>query len=468
MNFPTIIRLTDSYKFGHAGMCMPDTQGMHSYLEARTGSKFDEVVFYGLQYLIKEFLCVPMHAHAIYSSDAYVSQHMGAGVFPADCWKYIWREHNGKLPIEIRAVPEGTVVPVSNVMATVESTDPRIPWLGGFLETLLMHVWYPCTVATLSYTIKKKIRKFLERTSDLECVDPVLDFMLHDFGCRGATTMEAAALGGSAHLLNFMGTDTYPALDFISAYYHHHYYADAPYGYSVLATEHSIMTARGEAGEFEVVKYLLDKYRTGVLAMVIDSYDYIRFLKTCGTDFKESILSRDGRTVFRPDSGNVDIVSQKCLEVLGDLFGYEVNSKGYKVLHPKIRVLWGDGIDADGIENILSLSYSNGWAAENWVFGMGGGLLQKVNRDTCRFSFKCSAQKYGDTWHPVSKRSEDAFKASKAGRLVLLRDSAGTYRTEQLTPHNEGLSLLRPVYRNGELLADESFDTIRQRVRSSS
>lgn len=222
------------------------------------------------------------------------------------------------------------------------------------------------------------------------------------------------------------------------------------------------MTSRGEEGEFGVVEELLNKNPDGIMAMVIDSYNYERFIEVCGTKFKDLILNRNGRIVFRPDSGDIIKVSQRVLELLGQYFGYTVNNKGFKVLPDQVRALWGDGINISDMDRILEESAKNGWSSENWAFGMGGGLLQKINRDTCRFAFKCSAQKYDDKWHDVQKRPLDMSKASKKGRLSLILNEINKYQTIQETSERDILDL---VFENGKLIREQTFSEIREIVR---
>lgn len=174
------------------------------------------------------------------------------------------------------------------------------------------------------------------------------------------------------------------------------------------------------------------------------------------------ILNRNGRIVFRPDSGDIIKVSQRVLELLGQYFGYTVNNKGFKVLPDQVRALWGDGINISDMDRILEESAKNGWSSENWAFGMGGGLLQKINRDTCRFAFKCSAQKYDDKWHDVQKRPLDMSKASKKGRLSLILNEINKYQTIQETSERDILDL---VFENGKLIREQTFSEIREIVR---
>ena len=203
-----IILLTDSYKVGHHQQYPKGTTNVYSYFESR-GGLFPETVFFGLQYFLQTYLSTPVTKEMIDEAEEFYAAHFGnKELFNRAGWDYILQKYDGKLPVRIKAVPEGTVVNTSNVLMTVESTDPQCYWLTNYLETLLSQVWYPTTVATLSREMKKLITRFLEKTGDPN----LITFKLHDFGFRGVSSVESAGLGGCAHLVNFMGTDTVAAL----------------------------------------------------------------------------------------------------------------------------------------------------------------------------------------------------------------------------------------------------------------
>lgn len=452
---------TDSYKVTHWNQYPPGTEGVYSYFESRIGATYDRTLFFGLQYLLqKRLLGQVVTPEKIDEAEALALAHFGtADLFNRAGWEYIVEHYDGHLPIRIRAVPEGTLVPVGNVIMTVENTDPNCYWLTNYIESLLTHVWYSSTVATLSWSVKEALKGFLERTSD----NPeAIDFMLHDFGYRGATSDEAAAIGGAGHLVNFLGTDTLPAMSLLLE----HYGADlASLAFSVPATEHSVMTARGKDGELDVLDQVLRLNPTGIVSVVADSYDIYAFTDAVVAR-KDEILAREGRFVLRPDSPTpthpdpaeltVDLVKR-----LWGGFGGTINSKGFAVLDDHVRVLWGDGIDPKGIYRILEALANYGFSSENLVFGMGGGLLQKVNRDTQRFAFKCSAQKRDGVWTPVQKNPLDVSKASKAGRLKLVRSDTDF---ETVTQDQPGMDLLLPIYENGLLLQTWTLAEIRERA----
>jgi nicotinamide phosphoribosyltransferase len=434
---------------------------VYSYFEARKGATFDSTVFFGLQKLLKELETVTITMEDVEKGKQFTDLHIGTGVFNYEGWKHIAENLDGKLPLEIKAVAEGTVVPIDNVMFTVQNTDPKCPWLTGHVETLLTHVWHPSTVATLS----KQVKDFFEEVMQETCNNlDKLPFMLHDFGMRGVSSLESAKMGGLGHLVNFMGTDTVPAILAGWEYYN----TDAMLGYSVNATEHSIMTSLGREGEAEVIKDLIEKFPTGILSVVSDSYDIEKCVKEIyGEQFKEEILARDGVFVVRPDSGDPVSTVINLLRILDEKFGSYMNDKKFKVLNDKVRLIWGDGIDFNGIKEIIYAMIDDGWSADNIVFGMGGGLLQKVNRDTQRFAFKSSAQHRDGEWHDIFKDPVDQTKRSKKGRLSLVRDNKmggknNGYKTIQTKCLGDREDLLKTVFLNGKVVKEYTFEEVRE------
>jgi len=458
-NNSNIILASDSYKFTQWPMYPEGIQKVSSYFEARDNAEYNQTVFFGLQYYLKKYLAGQVVTREFIDEAAdFAKGHFGFdGVFNRAGWEYILEEHDGYLPIEIRAVAEGTVVDNSNALMTVVNTDDNCAWLTNYLETILSQIWYTCTVASASYEANVIIKQYLKDSAD--SLDG-LPFMLHDFGYRGCTSQEAAALGSSAHLINFKGSDTPAAFSLLRDYYSQ---KNMPM-FSVVATEHSVMTAEGPEGEFKIVDRLLTMFPSGVLSVVSDSYDIYNACREYGTTFKERILNRAGVFVVRPDSGNPVSVSLACLEILAENFGTTLNSKGYKVLPSQIRVLWGDGIVNRDVNKILEALNEYGWSAENIVFGMGGGLLQKCNRDTQRFAFKCSAQKVNNEWKDVYKNPMHGGKASKKGQLSLVQHE-GIFKTVPLGSAPESSDLLIPVFRNGKILKEYTFEEIRENVK---
>ena len=451
-----ILTLTDSYKFSHYLQYPQGTERVFSYFESRKGAKWDNTVFFGLQYFLKEYL----QGHVvtlekIQEAKALCDAHIAPGVFNEKGWLRLLEKHHGVLPVEIRAVREGTPVPVSNVLMTIENTDDEFYWLPNYLETLLVQVWYPSTVATQSREMKKIIHSYLELTGD----PAGINFKLHDFGFRGVSSVESAGLGGAAHLVNFMGTDTVRGLEVARDYY-----KAGICGFSIPASEHSTITSWGRNGEIDAMRNMLDKYPTGLVACVSDSWDIYRACSEYwGKELKEKVLAREGCLVVRPDSGEPTEIVPQVLRLLGAAFGEEKNAKGYKVLNPKVRIIQGDGIDFLTIDGILNAVKKAGYSADNIAFGSGGGLLQKVNRDTQRFAFKCSAVKVNGEWRGVFKHpATDSTKASKEGRLTLLRDKDGFHTIGGLAdPYRGDDDALRQVFNCGQIMTESGFKEIR-------
>jgi len=459
MNF--LLR-TDSYKFTHWKQYPPQTTGIYSYLESR-GGMFPTTVFFGLQYYLRTYLQGPRFTpQDIDAADAFCKQHFGRDLFNRVGWLRLYEKHEGRLPVRIKAVPEGTVVPNLNVLATIENTDPDFPWLTNYLETMLLKVWYPITVATLSREIKRVIKGFLERTGD----PSLLPFKLHDFGYRGVSSEETAAIGGAAHLLNFQGTDNVAGIVLLQE----HYRAQMP-GFSVPASEHSTITAWGKDHETDAYRNMLTAYPEAVVACVSDSYNIFNACeKIWGETLKPDIVNRKGTLVVRPDSGDPVPVLAKVFEILGTKFGYQTNQKGYRVLPPYIRVIQGDGVNLFTIQNMLyQLSKFHGWSADNIAFGMGGALLQQLNRDTQKFAFKCSAARIGNEWQPVFKDPiTDPGKNSKHGRLALVEKNGQLHTLENVSKDGTVDDQLVTVFENGTITREYDLDSIRPRAELES
>lgn len=456
-----IILLTDSYKITHWPQYPPNTNKIIAYFESR-GGRFGSTIFYGLQYPVARYLQGQVVTEEkIQEAKEYAKLHFGTDkLFNEEGWRYILEKHDGYLPLEIKAVAEGTVVPVSNVLMTVENTDPKCFWLTNYVETLLVEVWYPSTVATYSREIKKIILKYLERTGTPE----EISFKLHDFGFRGVSCPEEAAIGGSAHLVNFLGTDNLPA-----CLLHKHFYGCEMAGFSIPASEHSTITAWGKDKETEAMSNMLDVYKDQpLIACVSDSYDiYNACSNIWGDKLKQKLMDFKGTLVVRPDSGELPVTVIKVVKLLDEKFGSDLNSKGYRVLNPKVRVIQGDGVNLEAIETILSALAENGYSADNIAFGSGGGLLRKHDRDTQQYAFKCSyAQGEGwqrDVWKdPIT----DTGKKSKRGilHLVEVEGSQGKSITTLNFPTGDK-QLLKTVFKNGKVTKTYSLDEVRENAK---
>ncbi len=458
-----IILNTDSYKVSMFNQYPMGTTGVYSYIESR-GGRYDRTVFFGLQAFIKEYLLQPITQADIEIAEEILTAH--GEPFNRQGWQYILDKHGGFLPVVIRAVPEGTVVPVKNVLATIENTDPECFWLTTWLETALLRaIWYPTTVATQSYAIKKIILDYLEKTGDPN----LIDFKLHDFGARGVSSMESAGIGGAAHLVNFMGTDTITGV-----LWAREYYSAGISGFSIPAAEHSTVTSWGRDNEVKAYENMVRQFgRAGsIIAVVSDSYDIFNAAsKLWGEDLRQLVIDSGATVVIRPDSGDPVEVNRRLVEILGQKFGHTVNSKGFKVLN-NVRLIQGDGVNELTIRSILGAFMANGWSADNIAFGMGGALLQQVDRDTQKFAMKCSSAQINGEWVDVQKDpATDPGKKSKAGR-VQLWTSGGEFVSSVSQPQgwtDRGTgwtSALEEVFRAGRLVKEITFEQIRNNARA--
>ncbi|GAA0907205.1 nicotinate phosphoribosyltransferase [Rothia nasimurium] len=462
-----LILNTDSYKASHWLQYPPGTDRTFFYVESR-GGVYDRTVFFGLQAILKAWLSRPVtHADVDEARDFFA---IHGEPFNEAGWRRIVDLHGGRLPMRIRAVPEGAVVPTHQALVTIESTDPEAFWLPSYLETLLLRLWYPVTVATLSWQVKRTIRGFLERTSD--DVAGQLPFKLHDFGARGVSSAESAAIGGMAHLVNFLGTDTVQGV--LAA---REFYGEPMAGYSIPAAEHSTITSWGRDREADAYRNMLRHFAKpgGLVAVVSDSYDIFHAIREhWGKTLRDEVIASGGTLVVRPDSGDPVEVVHQCITLLDEAFGHTKNGKGYRLLN-HVRLIQGDGVNPDSIRAILERITSVGYAADNIAFGMGGALLQKVDRDTQKFALKCSAARIDGQWVDVFKAPvTDAGKFSQRGRLTLIRHREyGTYKTvpipanleraEDLVPEHGWEHAMETVWENGELVKDWSFADVRAR-----
>lgn len=449
-----LILNTDSYKPSHFLQYPQNMTYMHSYLSSR-GGRYGKTMFFGLQHLLKEYLSSPITKEDIQEAEQFLGLH-GEPFNKAD-FEYLLDRHGGYLPLRIRAVAEGTMVPTHNVLATVESTDERLAWMVSYVEDLMVRLWYPITVATQSWHIKQIIREYLQKTAN----DPEgeLGFKLHDFGARGVSSNESAGIGGMAHLVNFLGSDTIEGVR-----YANHYYGCEMAGFSIPASEHSTITSWGKQGELAAFQNMVRQFgKPGkMFACVSDSYDYFNALENFWCENLKDELKASGSTlVIRPDSGDPAKIILQSLQVLERKLGMTVNMKQYKVLPSYVRLIQGDGVNEDSIREILHLITSYGYSASNIAFGSGGALLQKLDRDTQRFAYKTSEVVVDGVRVPVFKDPvTDPGKKSISGRLDLLKDN-GEFRTVQVDTPNKRTSQLVSVFENGNILKEYSLDEVR-------
>jgi nicotinamide phosphoribosyltransferase len=465
-----ILLLTDSYKVSHHVQYPKGVTTIYSYFESR-GGRHREVCFFGLQYFIKRYLTGAIVTQAkIDEASVMYKMHFGAfatNVFNKEGWEYVLNKHGGVLPVTIKAVPEGTVLPYKNCCMTVENTDPKCFWLVNFLETLLVQVWYPMTVATNSREQKKVILKYLSETDDGKPDDDVL-FKLHDFGFRGVSSVETAGLGDAGHLTQFLGTDTIAGLCVVRDFYGLKAYGPdkSVAGYSIPASEHSTMTSWGRTNETKALENMLDQYSKGLVGVVSDSYNIWAAVRNkYGGALKAKIMARDGVLVVRPDSGPPALVDLELLEELGKAFGKTKNSKGYWILPKQVRMIQGDGIDYFMLIQICETLKRAKWSIGNLAFGSGGGLLQKMNRDTQKVAFKCSLAVVNGKEIQVYKQPvHSPFKMSKHGRMTVNMDpKTGEYTTKLGADCDSKTDILETVFENGKLMKEYDWAGIKKR-----
>lgn len=450
----SILMNTDSYKVSMDKQYPPGTEYVYSYIESR-GGKHDEVVMFGVQAFIREYLSTPFTEEDIEFANAYWTAH--GEPFPYEVIKEMFKVYNGYWPVTIRTVPEGTVVPVSNVMAVVYNTDARFKIATTWLETALLRaVWYGSTVATNCREIRKVILSYCVKSGNPDA----LPFALHGFGARGVSSFESAGLGDLANLVTGMGTDTMTANLFAMRYYD----ATALVGYSISASEHSTITSWGRDHESDAYQNMVNQFakQGAIFACVSDSYNIYKACEMWGS-LADQIKASGAKLVVRPDSGDPLEVMPKCMNILAEHFGYTVNDKGYKVLN-SCGMLWGDGITDLTIGSILRVLVDlYGWSVDNFAFGQGGAMLQIVNRDDQKFAMKCSAAMVNGLWRDVYKDPiTDSGKTSKKGLVTLYKNDEGFYT--DLIKYGKADELVT-IYCDGVQLNKTTFEEIRERAK---
>ncbi|PVU88375.1 hypothetical protein BB559_005596 [Furculomyces boomerangus] len=468
--------MADAYKMSHFPL-YPESSEMSAYGEFRTSYEKDaedhRIVFYGIRYIIQNYVSKKWTMQDIEKTEIFLNTFNLMGTpfpFPKTLFQKFVSENNGYFPVKIEALPEGTViyphVPVFQISAQNEYSS-----LVTFLETVITMVWYPSTVATLSRRAKHSIAQYFDETVD-STNQFLLSSRLQDFGFRGCTSLEQSIIGGCAHLVNFEGTDT------LSAAYYAQFELNngKPVSSSIPATEHSVMTAYPT--ELEALKKTIEVYGHGMISIVMDSYDYANCLNNLLPSVAALKLEKGGFLVIRPDSGDYVEAVIMGLEAGERVFGTTTNNKGYKVING-CSVIQGDGISPESLKKILEAVKAKKFSAENVVFGMGGGLLQKVNRDTMSFATKLSMiMKKDGTRRDIMKTPKtDSGKISLPGSLMVFADTDDNnipkvYPKYEISSGNKLRSypgksnLLQVVYNNGPISDFEwdNFDTIRNRV----
>jgi nicotinamide phosphoribosyltransferase len=471
----------DFYKTGHVFQYPNKTEFVYSNLTARIsripGINF--VVAFAFQFFVKKYLIDDFATSFFGQPKENVLAHykrrmdtsLGKDAIPID---HLAELHDlGYLPLHIKALPEGTVCPLRVPVLTITNTHPGFGWLPNFLETLLSNVlWHPMTTATIAYRYRQILNQFARETSDMADFVP---WQGHDFSMRGQSSLESSLASGGAHLLSFTGTDTIPAIDWLENYYG----ADSEkelIGGSVPATEHSVMCLGGQETEFETYRRLLTKvYPTGIVSVVSDTWNFWDVLTVILPALKETIMARDGKLVIRPDSG--DPVKILCgdpeasdprarkgtIQLLWEIFGGTVNSKGFKQLDPHIGIIYGDSITLDRCERICAGFKDQGFASTNMVFGIGSYTYQYVTRDTLGFAMKA-------TYGVIDGKPVEIFKdpltdgGVKKSAKGLLRVNADLTLSECVSPAEEKEGLLQTIFLDGKLCNETTLSEIRKHL----
>jgi nicotinamide phosphoribosyltransferase len=467
---------TDSYKPSHPFLFAPEMDSSYYYFASR-GGRYRYTCFNGAQALVLGMTDLVTMDHVREAAEIF-EEH--GEPFYREGWERIVTHYGGRIPLRIRAVPEGLVVPTGNVLLDVEPStpDPMIRWLPGWFETKLVRLWYPTTVATRGAYLREKILEALVRSSD----DPMaeIDYKLHCFGSRGSSSMETARIGGCAHLINFRGSDTVEALR-----HARHYYGAKMAGVSIPAPEHSVITSFVPAGSpadaepgahfeeafFEhLVRQFLYGGATGkkypIVAAVSDSYDLYNAIENywCGERLLPLVRNSGGRVVIRPDSGTPAEVDVKALTILERKLGMRKNTKEFKVLPTYYRLIQGDGVNDESVPEILHEVMAHGYSADNINFGMGGGGLQDMTRDTLKFAEKMAAMLRLGRWSPVSKKPKtDPGKNSMGGRFALVHEG-GAYAT---VPQPRKDDYLTPIFDMGRVLKTYTWEEVRANARKN-
>jgi nicotinamide phosphoribosyltransferase len=450
----------DGYKYTHWLFNNPKLRAVFSYLEARYG-KYAVNIPFGFQYKLLEYFTTRITAEMVEYKAAFDREYFGTDkFFNRRGFEYIVEKHDGRWPVEIRIVPEGTPVPQGNIVASIRSTDERAAWAAQYIETQFMQPWASTQIATVDHYNAKLWLEHLRKTGTPE----MMPWKLHDFGYRGVSCEEEAAIASAAHLVHFLGTDTTAGVELIK-----YYYGGKRFGGSVPAAEHANALSWGKDNEVAFLENAIDVFGPDesipAFSVIADTWDVYHFArKYMGETLKPKIVNNKALLVMRPDSGDPPVVCRRLAEDLERSFGARVNDKGYKVLN-HVGIIYGDKINLEMTRSILNALGERRYSADILVTGSGSGLLREHRRDDSGWALKPSAMQFegSDEWVAVQKTPvDDNRKRSKAGVLALrLVDGLPSTVQEDVPPHDD---LLQTVYVDGDVVAEDDFETIRGRA----
>lgn len=473
--------LTDYYKVGHVFQYPENTTLVYSNLTPRKSrfDNIDEMVFFGLQYFIKEYLLDYFNDNFFKQPKDKILADYKRRIITSlgthlPTYEHLERLHDlGYLPIEIKALPEGSKVPMRVPCITIVNTLPEFYWLTNFLETILSAIiWQPCTSATIAYEYRKLLNRYAEETG---MPSGFVQWQGHDFSFRGMSSLESAVISGMGHLLSFTGTDTIPAIEALEQYYNANGENEL-IGGSVAATEHSVMCSGSKDGELETFKRLIaEVYPSGIVSIVSDTWDLWKVCTEYLPALKETVLQREGKVVIRPDSGDpVKIIcgnpegktieEQKgVVELLWDVFGGTITDKGYKLLDGHIGAIYGDSINLERAEAICEGLKQKGFASQV-VFGIGSYTYQYNTRDTFGLAMKATYVEVNGEGRDIFKNpvTDDGTKKSATGLLKVTKENGKYLLTDKVKWEEEKNSSLETVFKNGVLVKEYSLTDIRK------
>lgn len=463
----SLIFRMDSYKFSHPFAYKAGIKGMTSYGTARVSPK-QVIVPFGMQLLVKRYLTETITMADVDAAEAFSIAHFGRKLFAREAWEKVVNVYGGKLPLIIRAVPEGMKVRGGDPIYTCTVIDEDVYWMATAFETLMQRgVWYPTTIATNDYETKRDIyQHYVDTGADMN----LLPFAVHDFGGRGVTVGEQAETGGASHTVSFMGSDTVEGI--LTANF---YYKSVMSAFSVYATEHSVECSFGldEQGELEYLRHQIRKAKAlglPIVSIVIDGKDVYRAAQAlCTGALRDEIIASGLKVVFRPDSGDMMEVVPRILHMQEMAFGSEPTSRGFRRIK-HVGIIQGDGVDRLAINSLLGkITNLLGFSADCVIFGSGGALLQKVNRDTFKFAQKASAMLTDEGWVGMAKDPvTDAGKKSLEGVLTLVRSRMNNElmiaRLDCGPLNSEWEDQMKLVYHTGKLYNETTLDEVRARV----
>ncbi|MEO6722408.1 MAG: nicotinate phosphoribosyltransferase [Ferruginibacter sp.] len=472
--------LTDYYKVGHVFQYPAKTELVYSNLTPRSSrlKDIDEMVFFGMQYFIKKYLLNYFNENFFYQPKEKIIREykrrintsLGTGL---PTYEHLERLHDlGYLPIEIKALPEGSKVPMKVPCITIVNTIPEFYWITNFLETLLSAIiWQPCTSATIAHAYRKLLNKYAAETG---MPQEFVQWQGHDFSFRGMSSLETAILSGMGHLLSFTGTDTIPAIDALEQYYN----ADADIeliGGSVAATEHSVMCSGSKDGELETFHRLISEvYPNGIVSIVSDTWDLWKVCTEYLPALKTVILQREGKVVIRPDSGDPikiicgdpdanNIAAKKgVVELLWDVFGGTITAQGYKLLDPHIGAIYGDSINLERAAQICDGLKEKGFATQV-VFGIGSYTYQYNTRDTFGTAMKATYVVIDGEGREIFKNpiTDDGTKKSATGLLNVQKENNHFVLYDKVSWEEEATSELKTVFKDGKITKEFTLAEIR-------